>query len=166
MPHGVELEVRHVHLATEPTSFADVVVSDRTSAAERGLRVRVSYGDGHQLAHELQGQETPRSHSVAVMGEVLKTLGGRVSLARLRADGEGRICAALQVEMPDGHMDVVVSPGHALAVTVRLGVTLLGDETLFDPDTRRQVPVAADSITEFLRSLDLSGLESRPKSSS
>ncbi len=161
MPDGVELEVRHVHLATEPTAFADVVVADRASVAPRGLRVRISYGDGHQLAHEMQGQETPRSHAVLVMGTVLETLGGRISATHLHADSAGHLCAALRVEMPTGHVEVTVSPGHALAVAVRLGIQLLGDASLFETATPEALlQPAGDSISAFLESLDLSGLGS------
>jgi bifunctional DNase/RNase len=160
MSHQIELELRTVHFTTEPIMHSDAILSQCRAVPERGLRVRLSYGDGHQLAHELQGHETPRSHSIAVLRDVLECVGGQVSFASLRWDGTCQVRGGLQVSLPNRCVDFTVSPGQALAVTLRLGVALLVDEALFTEPTSDAVQPAqaSETIATFLESLDLSGL--------
>lgn len=160
MPDAVELELNTIHFATEPLPCADAIVCQRTTDAPRALRVRLSYGDAHQLAHELQQQETPRSHAIALLSEVLECVGGRVASASLSSDGTGTLRGSISVTLPSRSITFGVSPGHAIAVAVRLGVVLLGDEALFGQPTVESTHPGSESINEFLESLDLSGLGS------
>lgn len=96
-------------------------------------------------------------------------MGAQVVCACLRADGSGHLCGSVQVSVPTGHVTFAVSPGQALAVALRLGVTLVGDEQLLHepsdaPATSRDDANGngngTDTIARFLESLDLSGLGS------
>jgi bifunctional DNase/RNase len=152
---AVELEVRHVHLVSDDPAQADAYICARGDAPSRALRLRLSYGDAHQLAHELQGQETPRSHAVAVMRDLAHSLGGRLEAVCLGPNANNQIIAVLRVSRADGPVEFPVSPGQALAIAVRLGVKLLGDERLLSLTSQ---PVPPDPVARFLETLDLSGL--------
>jgi hypothetical protein len=78
----------------------------------------------------------------------------------LRADGAGALQGGLQVNLPNGNLTLAVPPGHAMAVALRLGVPLRGDENLFGEPTLEIKPDGTDAIAQFLESLDLSGLGS------
>ena len=174
MSEEVELELRDVHFTHQPAARADAIVCQRDAATPRGLCVRLGYDDGHQLVHELQGQETARSHAIALMRDVLECVGAQVVCACLRADGTGDLRGSVQVSVPTGQVTFAVSPGHALAVAIRLGVSLVGDEQLFRELAEAQATQATqatgltseagasggETIDQFLASLDLTGLGS------
>lgn len=172
MPTGIELEVQQVRLDADRAPLAEVIVCQRADHHQPALQLRIASGEAHLLAHELQGHETPRSLAVATLGDVVACLGGRLSAVYLSATPAGQVIAMLKVDLSGGCVDFQISPGQALAIAVRLGVTLLGDARLFAPPTGAPaVPHAAvdsptpgstttqtDPITQFLNSLDLSGL--------
>jgi bifunctional DNase/RNase len=135
MTCAVALEVRHVYLAPQPSVLADAIVFER------------------------DGQETPRGYAVALMGEVVTSLGGRLAAVHLaRSEDADQLIAVLRLQLsPEQTVDFPVAPGLALALAVRLHVPLLGDTRLFDPDGV-PTPRRYEPIKDFIRSLDMSGL--------
>lgn len=153
----LELEVRGVRLPIHDTLPAAALVVRRGDEERRGLSLHLAAGDAHALAHELRGQETPRSQAVGLLGQAVAALGGSVRAAHLRPAADGLLSAAVELETSRGRIEVPAAPGQALATAVRLGVPLLADACLLGQDSPAAAPLGGP-LAAFLEDLDVTGL--------
>lgn len=156
----LELEVRGVRLPLHDALPAMALVVRRGDEERRGLSLQIAAGDAHALAHELRGQETPRSQAVGLLRQAVEALGGSVRAAHLRPAAAGLLSAAVELETARGRVEVPTPPGQALAAAVRLGLPLLADAALFPPDEPGAVALDGP-LAAFLETLDVRGLGGR-----
>lgn len=158
----VELEVRGVRPQPGDTVLPiAAVVHRRGRPADEALSIVIGAGDAHTLAHELRGEQTPRSQAVEVVSRVADALGGRLRAALLVADGPRQLTGRIEIDCASGVLTVDATPGQVLAAAVCLGVPLLADACLFQLSSNDESDAElGDSLATFLRDLDMSGLGS------
>lgn len=155
---AVEVEIRDVSIPALPlhgSYAARVVLGRRSYPAERALSLQVGFAEAHALQHELRGNETMRSQTIRLLGEVTTALGGRVMAARLVKQAPHILTATIDVATPQKTIELPTEPGQALALAVRLGIPLLADPAVFSSASESAAPPLSPVISNFLQTLDL-----------
>lgn len=118
------------------------------------------------LAHELRGEATLPGLGFDLLGDVMHALGGDLAAVELGPGQDGRTRARLRLESHEGRSVVPARLGLAIALSARLKVPLLMEESLFgdpSPDdktaTAEPTPVVEDASPAeipdvFLRAFD------------
>jgi bifunctional DNase/RNase len=150
----VELDVREVRPPSSGTGPA-VVVCPRGQRHGPSLAVPIGAAEAHALYHELNAQDTPRSHALLLLGSVIEAVGGRACAARLTADDHDGLGGLLEIELANGRVQVGACPSQALAVAVRLGLPLLADASLLaDAPRRTSLETVVADLVNGLRDAD------------
>ncbi len=125
----IEMRVREVRRSARdgrPTA----VLERRGEGEPLELELILGHAEGHALMHELHGQSTLRSHTLAVMARVLAGLDGRLSAVEIHPGDNRTPVGRLRVVGPRGEAEVSVCVGQALGLAVSQRLPLLVAESL------------------------------------
>lgn len=125
----VEMVVRSVEHGPR-SDQAMVILEARAAAIYPRLKLSVMAEDARAVTHALRSQGALCDRARVLLTHVITRLQGKLSAVELAPAGEGMAAAWLWLECPGGRSRVPIEVGHALSLTVRLGIPLRASRTL------------------------------------
>lgn len=134
--HGVRIEM--------PSGIPMMLLKEVDGS--RALPIWIGANEAASIASALEGEEPPRPLTHDLMVDVLESLGHSLQAVRITEVSSGTFYAVLDI---DGE-EISARPSDAVALAVRLGTPIYGDEELLD-QVGVEVQVSGDEEVEKFR---------------
>ncbi len=134
--HGVRIEM--------PSGIPMMLLKEVDGS--RALPIWIGANEAASIASALEGEEPPRPLTHDLMVDVLESLGHSLRAVRITEVSSGTFYAVLDI---DGE-EISARPSDAVALAVRLGTPIYGDEELLD-QVGVEVQVSGDEEVEKFR---------------
>jgi bifunctional DNase/RNase len=151
------IHVTVTRLAIDRTTNTPVVFL-REAVGTRGVGIWIGAPEANAIALMLQGQTPPRPMTHDLLKAVIEAIGGRVRQVAVTAVRNGTYLAEIHLARADGTtLTLDARPSDAIALALRVGVTILAAEDLLDEEDtstgEAPEPLSAEALREHLKRL-------------